>query len=465
MHDVPSGPAWRLSPCRQLRILGSRIQVGLGIVRPDGAGLVVGHVSFAHEITRGRADFFRLDPLERLEDGKSFYLALLKLQQTWERFFSRAARLQVNDRRVCDASRAAIVLALSGYAGLHPRYGMGGYWGADDLHDGFPPTTLSMGRCLLDWGLIEPCKERLGYYLDRFVKDDGTFKYYGPALAEYGELLDLAATYVHRTDDVTWFDQHHTALDRVATYLLRLRRESKSSQSPDAVSYGLLLGGAEADTAKEIAYYFSAGVWGWRGLRELGTVYVQLGTSRGDADLVGRGNELIVEAEALRTDVLRSAERSVIRTTRLPFLPPFAGYSAEPFRTMTQDTLASYTNYRYWLETLSARCLPPEHEQMILDYRMDYGGELLGMTRFTDHLDDWPFWHQAYALLAHDRVSHYLLAYYSHMAHHQMPGTFTGYEQVPIRGYRLPSRRGRLLRTGPANDSHHDSLDARIRRT
>ncbi len=383
----------------------------------------------------GRTDFFRLEPLERLSDGKVFFAVLLKLQKTWERFFHGAVQLHVNDRRVCDASRAAIALALSGYAGLHPRYGMGGYWGADDLHDGFPPTTLSMGMCLLDWGLIEPCKQRLGYYLAHFVKDEGTLKYYGPAVAEYGELLDLAATYVRRTGDAAWFYEHHTALDRIAEYLLRLRHESKSSQSPDAISYGLLLGGAEADTAKEIAYYFSGSVWAWRGLHELSTVYIQLGENRGDADLVRRGRELTGEAELLRDDVLRSAARSVIDTTRPSFLPPIAGNRIEPFRTMTQDTLASYTNYRYWLETLSARCLAPDQERMMLDYRSAYGGELLGMTRFTDHLDDWPFWHQAYSLLWHDRVSLYLLAYYSHLAHHQTPGTFTGYEQVPIRGY------------------------------
>jgi len=382
----------------------------------------------------GPAEFYRLEPLARLDDGKPFFAALLRLQRTWQAFFDGAMQVRIADRRACDAYRAAIALALCGYAGLHPKYGMGGYWGADDRHDGFPPTTLSMGTCLLDWGLAEPCKQRLGYYLARFVHDDGTLNYYGPAVAEYGELLDLAAACVRRTGDSAWFDEHRAALDRVAGHLLGLRRESTTSQSPEAVSYGLLFGGAEADTRKDVAYYFSGSVWAWRGLRELGILYAETGRDRGDDDLLARGRALTDEAEALRRDVLRAAERSVIRGTKPPFLPPIAGLE-EPFRTMTQDRLASYTNYRYWLETLSARCLPPEQERMMLDYRTAHGGELLGMTRFTDHLDDWPFWHQAYSLLWHDRVSLYLLAYYAHLAHHQMPGTFTGYEQVPIRGY------------------------------
>jgi hypothetical protein len=103
---------------------------------------------------------------------------------------------------------------------------------------------------------------------------------------------------------------------------------------------------------------------------------------------------------------------------------------------MTESTLASYTNYRYWLETLSARCLEPAQERMLLDYRQAHGGELLAMTRFSNILDDWPYFHQALGLLEHDRVDRYLLGYWAHIAHHQTQGTSTAYEGVPIHGWR-----------------------------
>jgi len=378
--------------------------------------------------------FYRLDPLQRVDDGRAFFAALLRLKQSWDAFFDGGMRLDVADRRVRDAARSAIARALSGYVGLHPKYGMGGYWGADDRHDGFPPTTLSLCTCLLDWGFAEAAGERLGYYLDRFVQPDGTLTYYGPAVAEYAELLDRAAQYVRRTGDAAWLDAHRPALDAIAGHLLRLRQGSLQSQAPDAPGYGLLFGGAEADTRKDTAYYFSGSAWGRRGLHELGSLYVDQGQRRPDAALVEQGRKLLEEAEALRKDLFRAVERSVIRSGDQAFLPPIAGHK-EPFDTMTQDRLASYTNYRYWLETLSARCLAPEHERMMLDFRRANGGELLAMTRFSGHLDDWPFWHQAVALLSHDRISHYLLGYYAHLAHHQTPGTFTAYEQVPIRGY------------------------------
>ena len=341
-------------------------------------------------------------------------------------------QFQVADRRAMDVARASIVRALCGCVGPHPKYGMGGYWAPQ--HDTFPPTTLSLGTCLADWGFDAELKRRLGHYLDHFVKPDGTLAYYGPAVAEYGELLDLVATTVRRTGDLAWLERHRPAVDRVIGHVLGLRRRSVESQSREAISHGLLFGSPEADTHKETEYYFSGSAWCWRGLLEIGRLYAAVGKKGNDPKLLARGEALVAESEKLRADILKAAERSIVPCKPDAFLPPIAG-PARPFAAMTQDRLASYTNYRYWPEALSAGCLGPATERLILDYRLHHGGELLGMTRFAGHLDDWPFYHQAYALAAHDRVDRFLLAYFAHVAHHQTPGTFTSYEQVPIDGF------------------------------
>lgn len=383
--------------------------------------------------TDGREQFYQLAPLEPLDNGRPFYASLLKLYRWWEEFFADGMQIEINDRRVQDASKAAIAWALSGYAKMHPKYGMGGYWGRPDHHDGFPPTTHSLNTCLLDWGFHQAAKDRLGYYFDYFVQDDGTLKYYGPAVAEYGELLDLAATCVRKTGDLNWFDKHRPAIDRMAEYLLTLRVESLK-QSPEAISYGLLFGAAEADNCKQPDYFFSGAAWAWRGLREIGRVYFKVGLKRNDDALKRRGEQLLDESEKLREDTLRAVKRSIVTTPERPFLPPTAEFD-KPFQRMTQDRFSDYTNYRYWPETLSAGCLPPELERMMINYRVFQGGEFLAMTRFKEHLDDWPYYHYARSLLAHRRVPHFLLGYFGHLAHHQMPGTFVGYEQVLLKGF------------------------------
>jgi hypothetical protein len=384
----------------------------------------------------GRTTFYQLEPLQELPDGKPFFAALLRLHQSWQAFFARGMQLEIGDRRATDASRAGIVRALGSYVGLHPKYGMGAYW--EPRSDGFPPQTISLCTCLLDWGFAQEAKDRLGYYLDRFVKPDGTFDYYGPAVSEYGQVLDVAARCVRQTGDFGWFSRYRKPIERMVAHLLDLRARGKQSQSPDAVTYGLLFGSPEADTRKETNYYFSGGAWYCRGLREIGRLWTEAGRRQNQPQLAERGKQLLAESEALRVDLLRAAERSLVPGDP-PFLPPFAG-PLRPFDAMTHGHLASYTNYRYWPEAVSAGCLGERYERAMLDYRRTQGGELLATTRFANILDDWPYWHQAWGMLAYDRVPQYLLGYFAHLAHHQMPGTFTAYEGVAIRGNRFRSQ-------------------------
>src|SRR5208282_1853145 len=84
----------------------------------------------------------------------------------------------------------------------------------------FPPTTILLSLCMLDWGLTEEVKARLGYYLSHYVKPDGTFDYYGPAISEYGQMLALAARYVQVTGDTNWFQENLPALRRITDSLV-----------------------------------------------------------------------------------------------------------------------------------------------------------------------------------------------------------------------------------------------------
>ncbi len=378
--------------------------------------------------TDGRTTYHQIEPARGLPDGKAFFSALLTLHRSWHQFFDRGMQFEIADRRVADASRASIVRALTSYVGLHPKYGLGAYWRKDA--EGFPPQTVSLNTCLLDWGFVGEASDRLGYYLDHFVKPDGTIDYYGTAVSDFGQLLDLAARCVREGADPAWLDAHRGPIDRIVAHLLKLRAEGRQSQPPGAVAHGLLFGAPEADTHKQTDYYFSGSVWAWRGLREIGQLDVDLGRLRNDTQLIERGQRLLDECQAIRVDILRAVDRSIADG----FLPPIAG-RRKPFEAMWESRLSIYTNFRYWLETTSANCLPAEQERMILDYRLAHGGELLSMTRFDRHLlDDWPYWHQAHSLLCHDRVDRYLVGLFGHLAHHQTQGTFTAFELVYLNG-------------------------------
>lgn len=379
----------------------------------------------------GKRIYSTADGTQATNDGTTFYRDLLAVYREWDSFFAKAMRIQVPERRVQDSSRAGIVRALISYVGIHPKYGSLAYW--EDVHETFPPTTLLFNSVLLDLGFTTEARRRLGYYLSKFVKEDGTFAYYGPAVSEYGQMLALAARCARLTADVSWMETHLPALERIGNRLLAQRTAIRGRQKADSPAYGLLYGAAEADTRKDQAFYFSGDVWCWRGLLEMGQWMSERGASNGDSRLAGMGKQWLAAAGGYREDILKALNASVLRNTEAPFLPPIAG-SQQAFERMTESIVASYTNYRYWLEMLSPELLTPEMRDNLIAYRTTHGGELLATTRFLKHLDDWPYSHYAWGLLDSDQVQHYLLGFYGHLAHHLTPGTLTSYEQIAIEG-------------------------------
>jgi len=371
---------------------------------------------------------FRVKAGRKKAIGPAELLArLFEFKEHWDATLSGATEIDVPEQRVVDGCRASFALSFVSYAYAAPRYGVGHYGKLQ--HATFPPTTLSMGNACVEWGLMGHARRYLDYYLDNVVRRDGTFDYYGPAVSEYGQMLDLLARFARRSGDAAWLRARMPKIEAICGHLLALRRDSQAKYPKDDLRHGLVFGSPEADTRKDVNFYYSGDTWTWRGFTEIGRALVAMG----DDAMKRRGKELLAECAAYRTDIEASIAKSIVPTTKPVFVPPVAGFD-KPFATMTESRFASYTNYRYWLEMLSAGFLRPEWHDAIVAYRIAHSGELLGTTRFSGHLDDWPFAGYAYGILLRDRVRPFILGLYGDLAMHRMRGTFTAYEQVNIRG-------------------------------
>jgi hypothetical protein len=75
-----------------------------------------------------------------------------------------------------------------------------------------------------------------------------------------------------------------------------------------------------------------------------------------------------------------------------------------------QDDEASYTNDRYWPELLSSDLLPPEMAHRLVEAQLTAAGQFCGMTRFGNHLDDWPLADYLYGLWSMGRKNDFLLS-------------------------------------------------------
>jgi hypothetical protein len=301
------------------------------------------------------------------------------------------------------------------FRGNHPKYGVGRY--AEDRHDGFPPTIIAAVDALSSWGLNGRATQRFRYWLSHFVREDGTFKYYGPSIAEYGQMLHTAALLAERTGSDDWWLESFNTLDRISEYLLHLRASAVKED-------GLISGVPEADTRKDTGQYFHNNAWIVKGLRR----WADLCEHR-RATPTTTIPTIRKVCTALARDTLRAIKNTWPNDPSDWWLPP----QVEPLSTPTRLTgtrEASYTNYRYWPELLSSGFLPRDMANRIVNSRLSAGGQFCGMTRFSGHLDDWPLADYLYGLWLLGRKKDFLLSLYGHVAYHQAEEHLTAYEQV-----------------------------------
>jgi len=301
------------------------------------------------------------------------------------------------------------------FRGDHPRYGAGMY--SRPEHEGFPPTIIAAVDALSAWGLTERASRLFEYWLSHFVRADGTIDYYGPSVAEYGQLLHLADVLERRAGPAGWWDSGSAGLSRMAGHLLRLRAEAEGDD-------GLIPGIPEADESGAPGRYFHNNAWAARGLTSWAELCSRLGAEAG-----GRVDESRQKAAALAEDTLAAISRTWPAEGGDWWLPPRVEPAERP-DSLTATRLASYTNYRYYPELLSSGMLPEPWANRLVDTRLSAGGQLLGMTRFAGWLDDWPLADYLYGVWNLGRRDDFLRSLFGHVAFHQAEGHLTAYEQV-----------------------------------
>lgn len=327
------------------------------------------------------------------------------------------------------------------FQGNHPKYGVGNYGAVE--HDGFPPIIIAAVDALSAWGLNDRASQLFSYWLSHFVNQNGTFRYYGPSISEYGQILHTAALIAERAGTSGWWDDGFQALDQVSEYLLQLRDTAVKED-------GLISGVPEADTRKETGKYFHNNAWVVMGLQRWADLCErQKATPATPITMIRK------TSKELAQDTLHAIRNTWPEDPADWWLPPRLESPERP-TCLTETLEVSYTNYRYWPELLSSGLLPPAMANRIVDARLSAGGQFCGMTRFFDHLDDWPLADYLYSLWFLGRRNDFLLSLYGHIAYHQADGHLTAYEQVSfppgkkVAEYCLPcqlvaARAGRLL--------------------
>lgn len=347
--------------------------------------------------------------------------------------------------------KTALVFIDATFEGDHPKYGNKHY--AVDRHDAFPPTIIAAVDALSAWGLNQRAAQLFRYWLATFVRQDGTFDYYGPSLSEYGQILHTAAVLRERAGGDGWWDVGEGALGRIAARLTVLcdeadERDELLAGIPEADIATSVPLAVQTETHSENNRYFHNNAWVARGLLRWAGLAERTG-AQGDL------SHMRQRAERLVQRTLTAIQDMWPDDPGDWWLPPQVEPCPRP-DSLTSDSIGSYTNYRYWPELLSSCILPAELANRMVDSRLTAGGQFCGMSRFAGHIDDWPLMDYLYGLLALGRREEFLLSLYGHVAYHQAAEHLTAYEQVSfppgteVAPYCLPcqlvaARAGRVL--------------------
>jgi len=302
------------------------------------------------------------------------------------------------------------------FIGDHPKYGVGNY--AQRRHDSFPPIIVAVVDALTLWGMAPRAQRLFSYWLRHFVLEDGNIDYYGTSLSEYGQLLTTARRLMARGIKGDWLVKHEPYLSRLACHLRDRVHETGRVR--------LVAGVPEADERKATATYFHNNAWMARGLRDW-------------AYLLHRYLRRPRDAGSFRRDAnsLRQALHDAIEVTWGGdlddwWLSPIVEPATRPKDRISTSRIGSYANYRYWPELLSSGMLRKDRMRALVMARLTGGGQFLGMTRFMDHLDDWPLMEYLEGLWKLGLRDDYRLSLWGHICYHQAQGHLTAYEQVTL---------------------------------
>jgi hypothetical protein len=337
------------------------------------------------------------------------------------------------------------------FTGDHAHYGHL-YYGRE-IHDNFPPSYLSGIEICYSLGMKEHAWGMLSHLLrfgidikGRFYYRQGLKDWNGASGSEYGRFFCLVER-LWKSNPVAYpLKAHIETLAHMGSYLL-------SHIQKDQKGRNLLLMCAEADTRSRIRAYTSNNLWAVQGLKSLGNLLQNMGQPEGIRFKIAAGS--------LYDDLRAMLDEEKLQSPWGPLVPFQSSYTPLPLTLSQCEDSSSgvpsedyfsqldfdsdmeieqdysqntYANYRYYAEMLSSGLLSPEESEAIVKMRETKGGELLGMTRFYERLDDWPADNYARYYLETDRLDKYLLLYYAHFLYHGNPDTGVYYEQVTTDG-------------------------------
>src|SRR4029077_8702236 len=132
------------------------------------------------------------------------------------------------------------------------------------------------------------------------------------------------------THDEELMRKYEKKLEAIVALFNLLRKQSKEV-SPSDITYGIIRGWSEHDSALRLDPYrfmqphFSNNAEAARGFHDLGEVWIEMGRKIHDAHLEAEGRAMLQESADMKKDMDSAIDRSIDRTQQPPYVPAVAG--------------------------------------------------------------------------------------------------------------------------------------------
>jgi len=332
-----------------------------------------------------------------------------------------------------DMAKFGIFSSLSNFVYNQSNYGFGGtYWSvAREDNGSLPLNVLTVDEALMNWGLCDVAIDHLDYYVRNYIEieeESASFLNYtwgsaGDSLSDFGRLITILirAVTLCRPDLSTKQRFVNVSIALSHNLLSRIATVERTKHSNACSCDGLLTGAPEHDWSNvRDRCFFNNNVWTFRGLESLDTYLDHQDTNLANMTLVFR--------HKLESALGRCTTQST------GFLPPYANLTYKPFHNMTESREASYSNFRFYPETLLAGFLSTNTLNALLDLHNVKGGRVGGASRWQDHLDDMPVAGWGFGALLANRTADFHALLYGHSATYQSRGSFHTTEQLSFLG-------------------------------
>lgn len=340
----------------------------------------------------------------------------------WKNWFESGYQLDPISPEWDNAWRSSIVQSKCAFQNELPKYGVEKY--AEFRADSFPPAIISMLIMLIEFEHYEEARRLASFYLERYVRADGTLDYYGPAVSEYACVL-LFAVQIANADEtgIEWFNKHLSILKAIMYHLFNLMNRWISTGGSQ---YGLIVGAPEADTRDSEGEYLHNNLMVLRAFIEIMPVLKAAGEIN-----------LLYEVKNA-AGVLERRLQITIKDLKDKFsFLPYRLEQSEEIEDFTSQRDFAYANYRYYPEMLQTGLLPREEALKIIEAREQRGGETLGMTvlswpEYGTVLDNWPLFSYAQGLAELGEMARLDKIIDGHFNYYQSQDTYTAYESITL---------------------------------